>query len=189
MTEKSAKIIKIVVGVAATGLVIGLGVKYFIDQQLKKLLNYCYNLKDGRLNAFTKNNLSLSLVITVGNKSDIDFTIEGYTFDVLLNGQKVGQIQAVVNQKIKAGYVADIPVNISVNPEAIYKGSITNLTSILTISSSVNFGIKGFISAQAYNFRVRNLSIDITTNLAQLTSGGSSASPQRCVTDANGKLV
>jgi LEA14-like dessication related protein len=162
---------KIYIVVVAIIIIVLVVSGYIAKKQFSKIMNYCYkfNIKKSKINKISSSVIDMSLAVDFKNNSDIDFLIDGYNIDVLLNDNKVSTVSSKdsLTLKSKSFTTMVIPVNIDLGGmNAIPLASVIGY--IITDKSKVNITVKGNISGGALGVKVKDFPIELTLNLAEL---------------------
>jgi len=122
-------------------LVFGL-YKYF-TYQAKKLLDFGWEFSGIKINKFSLTELNLVLTIRLISKADIEAKIEKLFLDLYLMGVRVGYLEEDKPFILPARGSSDIPLNISINPQIIFR-NIIDVTLGVGKEKDVRFAFDGF---------------------------------------------
>lgn len=129
-------------GVLAFGLY-----KYF-TYQTKKLLDFDWSLSGIKINKFSLTELNLVLTIRLTSKADIEAKVQKLYLDLYLMGVRVGYVNEDKPFVIPARGSSDIPLNISISPQIIFK-NIIDVTSGIGKNKDVMFKFDGFANIKS----------------------------------------
>ena len=90
--------------------VIGIGFTMYVKKQISLLKEYCYKISDFKIINLEKDNITLGITILIQNNSAIDAIIEGFNFDIYLNGTKVSKVVNNVKQKFLANNITKLNI-------------------------------------------------------------------------------
>lgn len=131
-------------GILAGGLLI-----HFFTQY-RRLKNIEYRVIGAKIKKINKNGIDISIILDVDNTSDVDVTITGYDFDVMIDGRVIGNVRDSKNQYVKARGSSTVAINSHIP----FKGNlalkeILDLTSkFLTDKDSIRLGYVGSIKVK-----------------------------------------
>ena len=125
------------IGVLAFGLY-----KYF-TYQTKKLLDFEWAFSGIKINKFSLTELNMVLTIRLISKADIEAKVEKLFLDLYLMGVRVGYVEGDKPFILPARGSSDIPLNISINPQVIFK-NIIDVTLGVGKEKDVRFAFDGF---------------------------------------------
>lgn len=161
----------IIIGIVVLVLLIGAG--YFAKKQMDKAMKYCYvyNFKKSRVIKASATALDIDFAVDFKNNSDIEAQIDGYKFDVLINGIKVSEVKTNTVAKIAANAFTTIVVPIKVNPTSLLSKKLINQETIknfISDKSKIKIGIKGSVSGGALGVKVKDMPIEVSYTLAEM---------------------
>jgi len=158
----------------------GLYIKYQIDL----LIDFCYDLKNFRINNFEKGNLSTTSTLRVKNQSNLDIIVLGYNIDVFLDKFKISNIKSEKPVIWKSNTISDIPINLDVellNSGVSFLDSLNLFNLYITDKSKVVFTFKGYAVIKIFNRIPFRKYFQLQGNLADLLSD--TKTPTTCKMD------
>lgn len=166
MKTKYIVILLIIIVLLGTGI-------YFGYSQYKKAMKYCYNynIKKSKVTKVSANDLSIDFAIDFKNNSDIEAQIDGYKFDIKINGVTVSQVSSNKQERIKANDFTTIIVPIKVNPKSLLDKKLINAETIKNIimdKSKIVITTEGFVSGGALGVKVKDMPVSIPYTLAEM---------------------
>jgi len=154
-------------------VVIVLAGAYFGYIQYIKAMNYCYNInaKKTKVNNIGIKSISIDFAIDFKNNSDLEANIDGYQFDILLNGIKVSGATSNTQVIMKPNSLTTIIIPININPESLLSKQLVNLktlSDIVSNRSNVIIAVNGSVSGGVLGIKVKQLPIQLSYSLAEL---------------------
>jgi hypothetical protein len=128
--------------------VLGFGLYKYFTYQAKKLLDFEWAFSGIKVNRFSLSELNLVITIRFTSKADIEAKVEKLYLDLFLMGVRVGYISEDKPFILPARGSADIPLNISINPQVIFK-NIIDVTSGIGKNKDVMFKFDGFANIKS----------------------------------------
>jgi len=153
------------IGLIAGGLLIHLYTQY------RKLSKIQYRVIGAKIKGLDRKGIDISIILDVDNTSDVDVTITGYDFDVMIDGRVIGNVRDNKNQYVRARGSSTIAINSNIP----FRGGlalkeILDLTSkYLTDKDSIRLGYTGNIKVKQ-SFISFNIPLSDSYNLAELKS-------------------
>lgn len=127
---------------------LGFGLYKYFKYQTKKLLDFDWSLSGIKINKFSLTELNLVLTIRLTSKADIEAKVEKLYLDLYLMGVRVGYVNEDKPFVIPARGSSDIPLNISISPQIIFK-NIIDVTSGIGKNKDVMFKFDGFANIKS----------------------------------------
>jgi LEA14-like dessication related protein len=128
--------------------VLGFGLYKYFTYQAKKLLDFDWSLSGIKINKFSLTELNLVLTIRLTSKADIEAKVEKLYLDLYLMGVRVGYVNEDKPFVIPSRGSSDIPLNISISPQIIFK-NIIDVTSGIGKNKDVMFKFDGFANIKS----------------------------------------
>lgn len=178
--KKGAKIALSVLGGIA---IVATSLYFFVKNQAKLLMDYCYGIVGGKVNELSFKNIDVDLVLEIGNKSILDFIIKGYLFDITLNGASIIKLKsASENQLIKSESISYLKLKVVFNPQTSLQNVLTPQTISLLLSNPDNMviGINGVISVDTSIVTINDLPINISTTIKEIRTGTGETKNRKC---------
>jgi LEA14-like dessication related protein len=144
---------------------LGFGLYKYFTYQAKKLLEFDWSFSGIKINKLSLNELNIVLTIRFISKADIEAKVEKLYLDLYLMGVRVGYINEDKPFVIPARGSSDIPLNISINPQIIFK-NIIDVTSGIGKNKDVMFKFDGFAKIKS-GFVSTTLPITYETSIKQ----------------------
>jgi LEA14-like dessication related protein len=123
--------------------VLGFGLYKYFTYQVKKLLDFEWKISGFKVNKFSLAELNLVVTIKFTSKADVEAKVEKLYFDLYLMNVRVGYVSEDKSFIIPSRGTTDIPLNISINPQIIFK-NIIDVTSGIGKNKDVMFKFDGF---------------------------------------------
>jgi len=144
---------------------LGIGTYVYYRQQVKLLMAMKYSLNNIVVLEKNKDKIVLQITLNVKNDSEIDFTLSGWQFNVLINGEEISRITDTnKNITINAyGGVSQIAFNVAFNPSKF--GLLDLLASVISTGKSTLISINGNISIFSGFLSTKKSPINITKKL------------------------
>ncbi len=171
--------------IIAIVVLIILVVLIYLYVQYTKALKYCWKINAGLTKIFSMGIklVKMDLALDFKNTSDLDLSVYGYTFNVLLNGIKVATVKNTTKQLIKANSFSVFNLIVEFSPEQAFKDNkakIIELTSAFIVNKkNILFTISGEVTAGILGMKVEKVPVSITLSLAELLAP-STEQEQKC---------
>jgi LEA14-like dessication related protein len=160
------KIPKIALG---TGLVItAIALVGYFAKQASMLRKSCYTLAGAIINNISFNNVKLTLLVNIKNKSDIPFTVYNQRYSVYVNGLLVSKIERDGDSVIDAQSKSVFQVNVEFNPQDLLRAGIINIEPLLYDKEKLMIDLRGNISLKSGLVRIRNYKVEEKMSLKEL---------------------
>lgn len=161
------------------GILIGVGaLAWYIKRQANLLKDFCFNFVGYKIINLNRDRITIELKLDIKNKSDIDVTINGYNFDIFMNGAYVSKVLSKKVQKIaKHGFSI---LNLTVDIEPKKNKSLANwdfLSRVLLDVNNIKVKIKGDLSATALGINAKNVPVDLEMKLKEMLPDSKNPSP------------
>ncbi len=144
---------------------------YFAKKQFDKAMKYCYNynIKRSKVNKISQSLIDIDFAVDFKNNSDIDAQIDGYSFDVLLNDNKISEVKSSSKVNIKANAFTTIMIPIKIDLGGMNGISLPNiLTYLATDRSKIIIKIKGSVSGGALGIKLTNMPVELSMSLKEI---------------------
>ncbi len=164
---------KAAISIGVIVLIIGI-ISIWAYNQYKKALKYCWkiNIPNTRIEKIGIKQVKMNLALDFKNTADIDLNVYGYSFDVLLNGVKVGGVVNESEQKIKSNGFSIFNLGIDFSPEQAFKDNKSKALNLakdfLTNKENIILTVKGTVSAGALGIKMEKVPLAIDFSLAWL---------------------
>jgi hypothetical protein len=145
--------------------VLGFGLYKYYKYQFKKLMDFEWAFSGIKIKKFSLSELNLVLTIRFTNKADVEAKVEKLYLDLFLMGVKVGYLAEDRPFILPARGTTDIPLDISINPQIIFK-NIIDVTSGIGKNKDVMFKFDGFANIKS-GFVSTTLPIKYETSIKQ----------------------
>jgi len=143
----------------------GLGVYWYYKRQVDLLYKMKYSIADVKILEKTSDNMKVQIILNVVNNSEIDFTLTGWNFEMLINNELVSLISD--NGKkvfVKAnGGQTQLSFNASFSPKDY--GLIDLLASVIDTGKGTLITLKGNVSVYSGFIVSTKSPVDITWRL------------------------
>lgn len=178
MERKTARGIAWAAGILSVSAIAG-GLYYKFQKEAYLLSQYCYKITGFRLVTLNKDGFVGAFKVKILNRSSIAATITGYSFDIYLNGKRVGKVYSNKEQPIPANdstefeMIADISY---VDKFSVFE--IINLGVLVASKnnwSKVKIKFDGKISVKAAGIKVSNIPVNTEMTLAEMTTSDPNA--------------
>lgn len=148
-------------------------VAYFGYKQYTKAMNYCYNynIKKSKVNSITSSMIDIDFAVDFKNNSDLEIKLQGYNFDILLNGVKVSQVSSTEPTSLKSNTFTTIIVPIKISITSLLSKNLINLQTakdLISDRSKIIITIKGMVSGGLLGLSVKNMPLEIPYSLAEM---------------------
>lgn len=156
---------KVFIGVGLLGL--GYGIYQYYMTQASILENLDYKILRVKVIGANLQRVEIQLDLEITNDSNISVTITDYYFDVMLNGQKVGEIRnASINQILNNnGGKSFFPLNIVINTSSFLKSNLV-LGLVESIKDST-ITYKGYFGIKKGFIKFKNIPLNETLKLRE----------------------
>lgn len=124
------------------------GVYIYLRRQANILKDFSWKIKGFKVRSFSFSNLSLQVTFLFTSKADVEATIKKMYFDIYVQGKNVGFIKEEKQFIIPANGSSEVPLYISVNPQAVFK-NIIDVTLLSAQSKDVMFTLDGYVNVKS----------------------------------------
>ena len=149
---------------------------YKVKQNIDLLKSAKITLVNVKIDAKNALSWSLSIVLGVENKSEIEVEVVGYSVDVKLNGVDVASSKNKTSQIVAANGKSQIVIPVSLNTKGL-AGVLTNSKMWQSIFkgdiSGIFIGVKGAISVSHSGVTINDIPIDFQEHLSDVVAGKS----------------
>jgi LEA14-like dessication related protein len=151
----------------------------WVQNQRRLLTNFCFKFGGVKVNKLSLNQVSIEITISIKNRSNIDLVIDGYTFDISIEGNKLTTITAKESVSLQSMTWSTFPIKIDLNPKDIGKNILNPavLAKMLGDLDNTTIGISGYISAAALGIDLKHLPINVSLLVADMKPGSAPKSP------------
>lgn len=150
---------------------IGVYLYHHFKKQIELLMQYTYKIKGYEVLKLTFKEIALRITLGFENKSDIDFTIDGYDIEIFANGKSVGFARnGRMNEYVKPNGSSDISFIVAFDPKTTIKNAITldNVIGATINRDQIKLRFKGFFSVSHKGFiKIKDFPIDMEYSLSE----------------------
>lgn len=151
-------------GIALAGIAL---VSYF-NRQMELLRDACYTMAGVIVNEIAFDNVSFTMMLSISNKSDIDFTVTNQSYNVYVNDMLVAKIDKEKNIKVLARGKSTVNINVAFNPQDLLSRGMQNIANLLKNKNNMVIEIKGYLSLSAGAVSIKDYQVDERLTLAEL---------------------
>jgi hypothetical protein len=145
--------------------VLSTGVYLYFKKQMDLISKFTWKISGFKINKISLTNLDINLNIKFTSVADLEAKINRVYLDLFLEGKNVGYVTQTQAFIIPAKGTSDVPINISINPQYIFK-NITDIILGVAKDKDINFKIKGFADVKS-GFFSTTLPIEYETSLKE----------------------
>lgn len=153
---------------------LGFGVYKYFKTQVATLSNFTWKVTKFKIIKLSLSELSIDVNFLIRSDADLEAKVNKLYLDLYLQGKNVGFISEENGFVIPARGSADIPLHISISPQAILR-NIIDVTLGSVKSKDVMFKLNGFANIKS-GFISTTLPITYETSIKQYLSGVSTIS-------------
>jgi hypothetical protein len=139
---KKALLLLAGLGVLSTGFYL------YFKKQMDLISKFTWKISGFKINKISFSNLDINLNIKFTSVADLEAKINRVYLDLFLEGKNVGYVTETKAFIIAAKGTTDVPINISINPQYIFK-NITDIILGVAKDKDINFKIKGFAEVKS----------------------------------------
>lgn len=153
------------------------GLAWYLHRQANLLMQYCFNFTGYQIIELNRSKIQIEVKLQIKNRSDLDITIQGYEFDVYLNGAYVSKINSKKNQKVAKNSFSILSLLINVEPAK--NKDLANwdfLSRLLLDYKNIKVKIKGSVSATALGISAKDVPVDLEMKLKEMLPDNSKPS-------------
>lgn len=153
----------------------------YITRQFVLLYNAAYKiLKDKtQIKSIALNNIDMSVVLQITNRSDLSAQIIGQHYVVYFNDVIVSTIDIKDKVHLNSNGYTNIPIHILFNPKQAATVAFQNLTNFFNDKSKINFEVKGWLSIKLGAIKLKNYPIDIKYTLQEILDAKKQADAEK----------
>ena len=156
------------------------GLSYYLYKQFKKLTDFCYKFTNFRFLKFTYKEAIIELSMLLETKSDIKVELKNYSFDILINGVKVANVNNNINNIIQPKGISKIYINVLFAPKKVFDLK-TISTLIATNKDNGVLRVKGTIKAKVAGIiGTGNYPIDVQMTFKEMAQPDDSSVQKKC---------
>lgn len=145
--------------------VLSTGVYLYFKKQMDLISKFTWKISGFKINKISLTNLDINLNIKFTSIADLEAKINRVYLDLFLEGKNVGYVTETKSFIIPAKGTSDVPINISINPQYIFK-NISDIVLGVAKDKDINFKIKGFADVKS-GFFSTTLPIEYETSLKE----------------------
>jgi LEA14-like dessication related protein len=149
--------------------VLGVGLYVYFKKQAKLLSDFTWKIVGFKIKKVSLTELNIDVTFRFMSQSDIEAKVNRLYLDMYLENKNVGYISEGKAFIIPANGSSDIPINISVNPQVIFK-NIIDLTLGVAKKQDVMFKFDGFANVKS-GFLSTTIPIKYETSIKEYLKG------------------
>lgn len=127
---------------------LGFGLWKYFKKQAEILKDFTWKISGFKIIRFNANELAVDITILFSSSADVEATINKLYLDLYLDGKNVGFVNEVRKFIIPAHGSTNIPIHVSVNPQAIFK-NIIDLTLGVFKNKDLKFKLSGYVNIKS----------------------------------------
>ena len=154
------------------------GVSSYFNRQMNLLRDACYTLAGAMINEISFSKVSFTMILSISNKSDIDFTITGQEYNIYVNSMLVATINNPEIVKVLARGRSTVNIAVSFNPQDLLKQGMQNIAALIGDKDSMVIEIKGYLSLNSGIVSIKDYKVDERLTMKELLSDISK--PEKC---------
>ena len=113
--------------------------------------------------------ISVNLFLKLMNESDIPLTVQGYEFDIFVNGKPLSTASWAGNVNVESGKSTLFPIRINLDLKQFAQSGLKSLLVFMqNLKSPLGLLIKGKVSVKTSFATVNNLPVEQTFDLGKL---------------------
>lgn len=132
--------LKITLGVAGAGLLVGGG---YLISQIQKLKTGTFKVLGAKNLVISGGKISFELITQFKNNSNLSATVTKQDYDVLINGSRVGVVSSNTAIDIKAQDYNIIPLKVDVSINSLLTQSLANLANYFSNKDAIKITLTG----------------------------------------------
>ena len=137
----------------------------YLYRQTSLLKDTDFKLKSLKRISQTKDSITIEMISTVTNKSNIDFDVYGQSYDLYLSNKFVGKATSSDVITIPKKGVAEIKILITIDYQKALEASISALTESL---SKATLNIKGTVNTKTIGLILNGIPVNVDISLADI---------------------
>jgi hypothetical protein len=127
---------------------LGVGLYRYFKKQSDIIKDFTWKISGFSISKFSFTELSINITILFTSKADLEAKVNKLYLDVFVEGKNVGFISEEKSFIIPANGSTNIPLNISINPQAIFK-NIFDVSLGVAKSKDLRFKLDGFANIKS----------------------------------------
>ena len=155
----------IVAGVLIVGVV---GLVGYLGKQFHTLYNSCYAVVGAVIHKFSLDDVRITLMVRIENKSDLTVKLTKQHYNVYINNMQVASFYNENPVKLVSHSTQTLPIDVNFNPSDLLKKGITNITDLLGDKSKLIIGIRGSLTITSGIAKVDNLPVETSMSLKEM---------------------
>lgn len=148
---------------------LGFGLWRYFKKQAEILKEFTWKIAGFKIIRFNANELAVDLTFLFSSSADVEATINKLYLDLYLDGKNVGFVNEVKKFIIPAKGSTNIPIHVSVNPQAIFK-NIIDLTLGAYKNKDLKFRLNGYVNVKS-GIISTTIPVDYETSIQQYLKG------------------
>lgn len=157
-------------GIASIAII---GLTAYFNRQMKLLRDACYTLAGAIIKEITFEKVSFTLILSISNKSDIDFSVTGQEYNIYVNNMLVAKINNPEVVKVAARGKSTVNIDVTFNPQDLLKQGMANIASLISNKNNMIIEIKGYLSLTSGVVSIKDYQVDERLTLKELLSDDS----------------
>ncbi len=165
-----ASLVKKIIGVAAAVIIPGASIagSLYLFNEFKKLKSSCYRIGGFKFVKLTQDEIIISLIIKINNKSDIGITLSGQHYDIFLNENKLATIDITEQTKLLPRALSPLPLTISFNPKTAFKGNALYYLQMATKPAENKLKISGYATVAIWKLKLTKYPMELEYTIKEL---------------------
>ncbi len=156
------------IGIGA-GIILSLiAIAAYASKQAKLLADACSTVSGAIINEISFNKVRFTLILSISNRSDINFSITKQLYNIYVNKMLVARVDNVGKMVVNANGKSSVNINVAFNPQDLLKKGMENIAQLLADKDNMMIEVKGTMSIRSGIVSVGNYEVDERLTLKEL---------------------